>query len=209
MCPPPWRRLGGGAGTPPSVARARAPGVLVASRALARMIAGGVVCERWASPVRPRTPPRGRPRPAARAAATPAVLAPPRLLAPRPCGALRAPAGSSARRPAARRRHRAGPGVVHTGPPAAAVLRGPRPRLRPRAGRAAPAGAASVERAAGAAVLALPGGGNPTGTRPAAPLPAAPGAAPTAHGSVPPAGASRTAWLPGARTVGAPTAPHT
>ena len=72
--PPPWRRLGGGAGTPPGVARARAPGVLVASRALARMIAGGVVCERWASPVRPGTPPRGRPRPAARAAATPAVL---------------------------------------------------------------------------------------------------------------------------------------
>ena len=134
MCPPPGDAWGGGAGTPPRVARARASGVLVASRALARMIAGGVACERWASPVQPGTSPRGRPRPAAWAAAGPAVLAPPRVLVPRPCGAIRARAGSSARRPAARTRHRAGPGVAHTGPSAAAVLRGPRPRLRPCGG---------------------------------------------------------------------------
>ena len=163
---------------------------------------------RWASPARPRTPPPSRPLPAARASAMPTALAPPHAFGPRPCGAFRVPAGS-ARRPAARRRHRAGPGVMHTRPPVTAVPRGPRPRRLPLSGRVAPTDAASTERAAGAATLVPLGGGNPIGTHPTALLPAAPGAASIARGSAPPAGAFGRAWCLGARTVGAPPAPHT
>ena len=201
---------GGGLRVPPGGARTRALlGALVASHAMVRETASGGVCARLASPARPRSPPRSRPPPAVRAAAKPAALAPPRALAPRPCGALRVPADTSVRRPAARRRHRAGPGVTHIRPPAAAEPRGPRPRLLPLAGRAAPACAASAERAAVAAALVLAGGGNPIGTHPAAPLPAAPGAASIACGSAPPTSAFGTAWRPGTRTMGAPPSPHT
>ena len=78
----------------------------------------------------------------------------------------------------------------------ALVPQGLRPRLLPLAGRAAPAGAASVERAARAAALVLPGGGNPIGTHPAAPLPAASGAASMARGNAPPSMAPGRGALP-------------
>ena len=179
--PPPPRDTWGGGGLRAPLGVAHNPallGALVASRGLVREIASGGVCARLASPARPRTPPRSRPWPAVRAAATPAALA------PRSCGALCEPAGSSARHPAAHRCHRAGPGVAHTAPPAAAVPRGSRPLL-PLAGRAALASTASAERAAGAAALVLSGGGNPIGTHPAAPLPAELGAASIARGTAP------------------------
>ena len=95
--PPPSRREGGGRKAPPGGARTRATsGAHVALLAPVMRTASGSACGRAVDPARAVKPPPARPRPAAPAAATPATLAPPRALAPHPCGALRAPAGSSA-----------------------------------------------------------------------------------------------------------------
>ena len=115
--PPPSRREGGGRKGPPGGVRTRAtPGAPVALLAPVMRTASGSACGRAADPARAMKPPPARHRLAVRAAATPATLAPPRALAPHPCGALRAPAGSSALLRAARRRHKAGPGASRTGP---------------------------------------------------------------------------------------------
>ena len=198
--PPPPGTHGGGGGVraPPGVARTRAlPGALVASRAVVRGITSGGVCA------------LGKPRATWDAATEPAPAG--YSHARSTCAAMRtlhrvhavpfvSPLAAVLGAPlhaGGRGRGSVSLGVAHTEPLAAAVPCGPRPRLLPLAGRAAPAGAANVERGAGAAAPVPPGAGNPIGTHLAAPLPAAPGAASIALGSAPSAGAFGTAWRPG------------